>query len=164
MIRRWRWRMAVFMFSLAGIPLMSGFFAKLYIFLASIQAGLLALAIIGVLTSVVGAFYYIRIVKVMYFDAAAERVRPTPGLTVVRGGRNRLVHGLLLCVPGARGGGSAGGSECVVPGRVGRRRVASRFDKPKAGGENNVLSERERRCPIQKQGSRSRASVLLAWA
>jgi NADH-quinone oxidoreductase subunit N len=64
--------MAVFMFSLAGIPLMSGFFAKLYIFLASVQAGLLALAIIGVLTSVVGAFYYIRIVKVMYFDASAE--------------------------------------------------------------------------------------------
>jgi len=70
--------MAVFMFSLAGIPLMSGFFAKLYIFLASIQAGLLALAIIGVLTSVVGAFYYIRIVKVMYFDAAAEPFDPRP--------------------------------------------------------------------------------------
>ena len=70
--------MAVFMFSLAGIPLMSGFFAKLYIFLASMQAGLLALAIIGVLTSVVGAFYYIRIVKVMYFDAAAEPFDPRP--------------------------------------------------------------------------------------
>jgi NADH-quinone oxidoreductase subunit N len=70
--------MAVFMFSLAGIPLMSGFFAKLYIFLASIQAGLLALAIIGVLTSVVGAFYYIRIVKVMYFDASAEPFDPRP--------------------------------------------------------------------------------------
>ena len=56
-IRRWRWRMAVFMFSLAGIPLLSGFFAKLYIFLAAVQAGLWTLAIIGVLTSVVGAFY-----------------------------------------------------------------------------------------------------------
>ena len=63
--------MAVFMFSLAGIPLMSGFFAKLYIFLAAVQAGLWTLAIIGVLTSVVGAFYYIRVVKVMYFDAPA---------------------------------------------------------------------------------------------
>jgi NADH-quinone oxidoreductase subunit N len=70
--------MAVFMFSLAGIPLMSGFFAKLYIFLASVQAGLWALAIIGVLTSVVGAFYYIRIIKVMYFDAPAERFDPRP--------------------------------------------------------------------------------------
>jgi NADH-quinone oxidoreductase subunit N len=69
---------AVFMFSLAGIPLMSGFFAKLYIFLASIQAGLFALAVIGVLTSVVSAFYYIRIVKVMYFDAPAEHFDPRP--------------------------------------------------------------------------------------
>jgi NADH-quinone oxidoreductase subunit N len=70
--------MAVFMFSLAGIPLMSGFFAKLYIFLASVQTGLWTLAIIGVLTSVVSAFYYIRIVKVMYFDAPAERFDPRP--------------------------------------------------------------------------------------
>jgi NADH-quinone oxidoreductase subunit N len=70
--------LGVFMFSLAGIPLMSGFFAKLYIFLASVQAGLWTLAIIGVLTSVVGAFYYIRIIKVMYFDAPAERFDPRP--------------------------------------------------------------------------------------
>jgi NADH-quinone oxidoreductase subunit N len=70
--------LAVFMFSLAGIPLLSGFFAKLYIFLASVQAGLYALAVIGVLTSVVGAFYYIRIVKVMYFDAPAERFDARP--------------------------------------------------------------------------------------
>ncbi len=69
---------AVFMFSLAGIPLMSGFFGKLYIFLAAVQGGLLALAIIGVLTSVVGAFYYIRIVKVMYFDASVEPFDPRP--------------------------------------------------------------------------------------
>jgi len=64
--------LAVFMFSLAGIPLMSGFFAKLYIFLAAVQGGLWTLAVIGVLTSVVGAFYYIRIVKVMYFDPPVE--------------------------------------------------------------------------------------------
>lgn len=70
--------LAVFMFSLAGIPLMSGFFAKLYIFFAAVQAGLWALAIIGVLTSVVGAFYYIRVIKVMYFDAPAERFDPRP--------------------------------------------------------------------------------------
>ena len=61
--------LAVFMFSLAGIPLMSGFFAKLYIFLAAVQGGLWTLAVVGVLTSVIGAFYYIRIIKVMYFDA-----------------------------------------------------------------------------------------------
>jgi NADH-quinone oxidoreductase subunit N len=63
---------AVFMFSLAGIPLMSGFFAKLYIFLAAVQGGLWTLAVIGVLTSVVGAYYYIRVVKVIYFDPVVE--------------------------------------------------------------------------------------------
>jgi NADH-quinone oxidoreductase subunit N len=70
--------LAVFMFSLAGIPPMSGFFAKLYIFLAAVQGGLWTLAIVGVLTSVVGAFYYIRIIKVMYFDAAAAAFDPRP--------------------------------------------------------------------------------------
>ena len=60
---------AVFMFSMAGIPPLSGFFAKLYVFLAAVDAQMWALAVIGVLTSVVSAFYYIRIVKVMYFDA-----------------------------------------------------------------------------------------------
>ncbi|MBV9116633.1 MAG: NADH-quinone oxidoreductase subunit NuoN [Acetobacteraceae bacterium] len=62
---------AVFMFSMAGIPPLSGFFAKLYVFLAAVDAQMWALAVIGVLTSVVSAFYYIRIVKVMYFDAPA---------------------------------------------------------------------------------------------
>ncbi len=62
--------LAIFMFSLAGIPPVSGFFAKLYIFLAAIDAKLTGLAVIGVVTSVVGAYYYLRIVKVMYFDEA----------------------------------------------------------------------------------------------
>jgi NADH-quinone oxidoreductase subunit N len=62
----------IFMFSLAGIPPLAGFFGKIYVFLAAIQAGLYMLAVIGVLTSVVGAFYYLRIVKLMYFDVAAE--------------------------------------------------------------------------------------------
>ena len=75
---------SVFMFSLAGIPLMAGFFAKLYIFLAAVKAGLWTLAVIGVLTSVVGAFYYIRIIKVMYFDAPAEAFdRRPPALSFV---------------------------------------------------------------------------------
>jgi NADH-quinone oxidoreductase subunit N len=61
------------MFSMAGIPPMAGFFSKLYIFLAAIDAGLYYLAVIGVLSSVVGAYYYVRIVKLMYFDDAAEK-------------------------------------------------------------------------------------------
>jgi NADH-quinone oxidoreductase subunit N len=64
--------LAIFMFSLAGIPPLAGFFGKLYIFLAAVDGGLYTLAVIAVLTSVVGAFYYLRIVKVMYFDQATE--------------------------------------------------------------------------------------------
>jgi NADH-quinone oxidoreductase subunit N len=64
--------LGVFMFSMAGIPPLAGFFGKLYIFLAAIDAELYALAIIGVLSSVVAAFYYVRIVKIMYFDEPAE--------------------------------------------------------------------------------------------
>src|SRR5579862_106605 len=63
--------LAIFMFSMAGIPPMAGFFAKVYVFLAAIDAQLYGLAVIGVLTSVVGAFYYLRIVKLMYFDEPA---------------------------------------------------------------------------------------------
>jgi len=63
---------AIFMFSMAGIPPLAGFFGKFYVFLAAVNAGLYTLAVVGVLTSVVGAFYYIRIVKVMYFDEPGD--------------------------------------------------------------------------------------------
>jgi len=63
--------LAIFMFALSGIPPTAGFFAKLYVFLAAIDANLAGLAVIGVVTSVVSAFYYLRIVKVMYFDEPA---------------------------------------------------------------------------------------------
>jgi NADH-quinone oxidoreductase subunit N len=56
------------MFSLAGIPPLAGFFGKYYVFLAAIEANLYVLAVIGVVSSVVGAFYYLRIVKVMWFE------------------------------------------------------------------------------------------------
>jgi len=64
--------LTIFMFSMAGIPPLAGFFGKLYIFLAAIDAELYALAIIGVLSSVVGAFYYLRVIKVMYFDEPVD--------------------------------------------------------------------------------------------
>jgi NADH-quinone oxidoreductase subunit N len=70
---------AIFMFSMAGIPPLAGFWGKYFIFAAAVSSGLWVLAVIGVLTSVVGAFYYIRIVKVMYFDAPAEAFDPRPG-------------------------------------------------------------------------------------
>jgi NADH-quinone oxidoreductase subunit N len=60
--------LAIFMFALSGIPPTAGFFAKFYVFLAAINAQLTGLAVIGVVTSVISAFYYLRVVKVMYFD------------------------------------------------------------------------------------------------
>ena len=64
--------LGIFMFAMAGIPPLAGFFGKYFVFLAAIDAGLYVLAVIGVLSSVVAAFYYMRIVKVMYFDEPAD--------------------------------------------------------------------------------------------
>ncbi|GAC1328786.1 MAG: NADH-quinone oxidoreductase subunit NuoN [Beijerinckiaceae bacterium] len=76
--------LAMLMFSLAGIPPLAGFFAKWYVFFAAVQAGLYALAVIGVVTSAVAAYYYLRIVKIMYFDeAAAPFDRTAPALQAV---------------------------------------------------------------------------------
>jgi len=71
--------MVIFMFSMAGIPPLAGFFSKLYIFLAAVQEGFWVLAIVGVLTSVVGTYYYLRIIKVMYFDTSAGALDPRSG-------------------------------------------------------------------------------------
>ncbi|HET7124241.1 MAG TPA: NADH-quinone oxidoreductase subunit NuoN [Bradyrhizobium sp.] len=67
---------AMLLFSLAGIPPLAGFFAKFYVFVAAIKAGLFTLAVIGVVTSVVGAFYYLTVIKVMYFDEPLVRLDP----------------------------------------------------------------------------------------
>jgi len=67
---------AMLLFSLAGVPPLAGFFAKFYVFVAAIKAGLFALAVIGVVTSVVGAYYYLTIVKVMYFDEPVQGIDP----------------------------------------------------------------------------------------
>jgi NADH-quinone oxidoreductase subunit N len=68
--------LGILLFSLAGIPPLAGFFAKFYVFLAAIKAGLYPLAVLGVLASVVGAYYYLLIVKVMYFDEPAPAFEP----------------------------------------------------------------------------------------
>ena len=78
--------LAALLFSLAGIPPLAGFFAKFYVFLAAVQSGLYLLAVIGVLVSVVGAYYYLRLVKIMYFDDPVEGFQPmAPELRVVLG-------------------------------------------------------------------------------
>ena len=77
--------LAMMMFSLAGIPPLAGFFAKFYVFAAAIKAGLVVLAVIGVVTSVVGAYYYLRIVRIMYFDEpkAPYEAMPVGSLVVL---------------------------------------------------------------------------------
>jgi len=71
--------LAIFMFSMAGIPPLGGFFAKFFVFRAAIDAELYVLAVIGLLASVVGAFYYLRIIKIMYFDEPADAFDSAPG-------------------------------------------------------------------------------------
>jgi NADH-quinone oxidoreductase subunit N len=71
--------MAALMFSLIGIPPLAGFFGKFYVFAAAVEAKLFVLAVIGIVTSVVSAFYYLRIIKVMYFDAPAPAFQTAGG-------------------------------------------------------------------------------------
>src|SRR5438309_1847471 len=67
---------AMLLFSLAGIPPLAGFFAKFYVFVAAIKAGLFTLAVVGVLASVVGSYYYLAIIKVMYFEEPLAKLDP----------------------------------------------------------------------------------------
>ncbi|MCJ2066034.1 NADH-quinone oxidoreductase subunit NuoN [Methylobacterium sp. J-088] len=92
--------LAAMMFSLAGIPPLAGFFAKFYVFAAAIKAGLVTLAVIGVVTSVVGAYYYLRLVKIMYFDEPKEPYEAmAPGLRVVLA-LSSVVVVLFFLLPG----------------------------------------------------------------
>ena len=69
--------LAIFMFSLAGVPPLFGFWPKFVVFDSLVAIGFWPLAMIGIATSVIGAFYYLKIVKTMYFDAPAARFQPT---------------------------------------------------------------------------------------
>ena len=80
--------LAMIMFSLAGIPPLFGFWGKFVVFQAAVQADLIVLAAIGIAASVIGAFYYIKIVKIMYFDEAAGVVT----------GRSDWIHQAILAL------------------------------------------------------------------
>ena len=69
------WCLMILMFSLAGIPPMLGFWGKFVVFQAAVEADLIALAAIGIAASVIGAFYYLKIIKVMFFDDAADVIK-----------------------------------------------------------------------------------------
>ena len=97
--------LTILMFSLAGIPPMAGFFAKYFVFVAAIEAKLYALAIIGVLASVVGAYYYLRVIKLMWFDEAkGEFARVSGALKLVYGLSGLFVLAYVLI------GGPIGGA------------------------------------------------------
>ena len=87
--------MAVFMFSLAGIPPLLGFNAKLAVFSAAVNAGLYPLAVVGFVASVIGAYYYLRVIKVMYFDDPAPAFQRSGD--VVQGGL--IAAGALFVSP-----------------------------------------------------------------
>ncbi len=92
--------LAMLLFSMAGVPPLAGFFAKFYVFLAAIKAGLYILAVIGVLASVVGAYYYLAIIKVMYFEEPVEPFYGMPnGLKLVLG-VSGLFNVLFFLYPG----------------------------------------------------------------
>jgi NADH-quinone oxidoreductase subunit N len=102
--------LTVLMFSMAGIPPLAGFFGKYFVFLAAIKAGLVTLAVIGVLASVVGAFYYVRIVKLMYFEEPAEALdRPIGAVLrlMITGTSMAMVLFLLVAGPVVSGAGAA---------------------------------------------------------
>mgnify|MGYP001189283643 CR=1 FL=1 len=80
----------ILMFSMAGIPPLAGFFGKWLVFASAVNAGLIPLAIIGVLTSVVGAFYYLRIIKIMYFENNEVK------LDVVDNKSSMIILGVLI--------------------------------------------------------------------
>jgi len=82
------WCLAILMFSLAGIPPLFGFWGKLVVFQAAMQAGLIALATLAIAASVIGAYYYIKIVKIMFFDEPADTVR----------GKSDWAHWALLAI------------------------------------------------------------------
>jgi NADH-quinone oxidoreductase subunit N len=92
--------LAMLLFSLAGIPPLAGFFAKFYVFLAAIHAGLIVLAVIGVVTSVVGAYYYLTIVKIMYFEEPAPAFAPMANELKVVLAVSGLFNLLFIVYPG----------------------------------------------------------------
>ncbi|HTQ84144.1 MAG TPA: NADH-quinone oxidoreductase subunit NuoN [Pseudolabrys sp.] len=91
--------LAMLLFSLAGIPPLAGFFAKFYVFLAAIKAGLFTLAVLGVLASVVGAYYYLLIVKIMYFDEPVKSFDSMPGRLRAVLGVSGLINILFFAYP-----------------------------------------------------------------
>ncbi len=92
--------LAVLLFSMAGIPPLAGFFAKFYVFAAAIKAGLVTLAIVAVVLSVVAAYYYLAIIKLMFFDEPKENFLPVERTAGLIMGAAALAMIVFVAVPG----------------------------------------------------------------
>jgi NADH-quinone oxidoreductase subunit N len=103
------------MFSLAGVPPLFGFFAKLLVLQAAIHAGMLWLAIVGAVFAIIGLYYYLRVVKVMYFDKPVEgtelKMQQDPSMRLVLS-----LNALTLLVLGLAWGPLLGWCRSVFPG------------------------------------------------
>jgi len=104
------------MFSMAGIPPLAGIWGKFYIFVAAVNAGLIWLAVAGVLASAVAAYYYLRVVKIMYFDEAEKTFdQPAPAVMLLYGLCSAAMLGLFL-VPAPFVNGAALAAKSLFPG------------------------------------------------
>jgi NADH-quinone oxidoreductase subunit N len=92
--------LAIVMWAMAGIPPLSGFFGKLYVFAAALNAGLVPLVVIGVLTSIISAYYYLRVIKVMYFDTGAPNFDVAPAGVRFVMSVGTIVTALFIFLPG----------------------------------------------------------------
>ena len=143
--------LGVLMFSLAGIPPLAGFFAKFYVFLAAINAGLYVLAVVGVVTSVVGAYYYLAIVKVMYFDQplrrALRRCRIRCALVLAICG---LINLLFFALSGAADRRGERGGE--IPVLNGSRNARPAGPAHRSGSDGSTNAEALRRARAGERG------------
>ena len=89
--------LSIFMLSLAGLPPLFGFMAKLAVFNSAVDAGLWLLAVLGVLSSVIAAYYYLRVVKILFFDPPADVVVNGQGGAVVNNGM--MIAAAVFCSP-----------------------------------------------------------------
>ena len=152
--------LAMLLFSLAGIPPLAGFFAKFYVFLAAIQAGLYMLAVIGVLASVVGAYYYLLIVKLMYFDEPAADFMPMPRELKAVLSVSGLFNLLFFVYPGAADRGSGGCGEVAVLAdavRPDRRRGRREAHRHETIGSTNTEA-----CALARAGERGPLWITAA--
>ncbi len=108
--------LAALMFSMSGIPPLAGFWGKFYIFMAGVNAGLYTLSVVGVLSSAIAAFYYLRIIKVMYFDEPAPALEtPDTSTSILIGGAS-IAMLLLFIVPSPIANSAAVAAKSLFPG------------------------------------------------